>query len=302
MKPEFGSGYRRLSVFLKSWGRDCAGHAAVAVLRGLRLFPSSLLIAVGDPLLPAYIRLRRKHTNSLGRKWSATPWSSSLSPSIYYRMRLRLYAANLQLHGRPLRSEDFSVTGLHYWQAALESGRPVLLVGHHLGPVEYLHRVAAAMMGDGKSLHVLTASAFAAPLTRFMRRDREKFGARMIYPTEAASSLRKILRRGGVAALMLDQTAGVENARFALSSQLDCPFNWRPVEFMLRHGAWVVPVAARLQGSRTQVDFGAPLAGSQDKIASHRNALEEFALRACREAPEQFNWSYPRLRLTGNSR
>ncbi len=297
MKRGFFGHESNLAVGRESILRQASGHAAVALLRLFRITPKPILLSLGTTLLPLYLRVRKAHAQKLREKWNQTPWSRPLNLRDYYRMRLRLFHRNLQLHGRPLQVGEYTVSGLQHWNSALSSQKPVLLVSHHLGPVEFLHRVAAASMDSGRILQLLTAPAFSRILTAFMREGRERFGAKILPPDSAGLALRKILRNREVLAVMLDQTSRAKGGVLSVSPSLIGPFNWEPVEFMLFRGAWVVPVTARLMDTGVvHVAFEAPLIAGRENLPTLRRRLEEFVLRTWQASPEQGNWSYPRLR------
>jgi lauroyl/myristoyl acyltransferase len=271
------------------------GILAVAALRALRRLPlpfARFLLSPG-PLL--HRLLRRRQRARLRACFAAAPFAG-LSEGPYYRRRLDLLLRGLRSHGRPV-TEAFPrvrVEGGERYRAALASGRPVALLGLHAGPFELLHRIPEAP--EGRPFRILTAPAFAPALTRFMAEGREGPGKRILWVGGTGGrglekGLRETAERGGVLALMVDQhPGGADVGRLELWDRIRVPWPERLLAFLHGRGFVLLPLAARLEpGGGAEVRIYEPLPGPE---AEHVRAFLETAIGA---APEQWNWSYPKI-------
>ncbi len=274
-------------------GYDTAGFVAAGFLRGLSRLPPRIVVKVGSPLLPVY-RFFRPHWR---RRWSDLSRAVPLAwPSLaqYYRMRLRLATLALRqltghVHDQPIRC-----IGAGHYHAALASGRPLALVGWHQGPVELLHRLPQAP-ADGRPFLVLTASAFAAPLTRFLAAGRRQPGKQVVLESALHSSLRAWVRHRGVLAFMADQIPGQPRDFFTLWGSLRLPYAAALVEFCARHQAMVLPVHTRLDRNEVIFEIGAPL--NAPAPSALKEGLQRAMEKALAEAPDQYNWSYRKIHV-----
>ncbi len=270
-----------------------AGWLAVLLLRGLRRIPISLALALMVPALYAYPLFRRAHARRLRAAFAASPFRERLGLSRYYRMRARLLLLGLKAHGGPLPRHRSEGTG-HY-QAALASGRPVVLIGLHAGPLEMLHRIPPAPAG--KPFLILTAPAFAPTLTEYLATGREGEGKRILRTGAGGEKgleqgLRAVLSQGGVLALMADQYPGPsgENEFLELWDRVQVPYPGRMLRFLARQDCAFIPVSAFLGIDGVTVFRFHPGMARPDA-----SALRAFLEAAVAQAPEQWNWSYPKI-------
>jgi lauroyl/myristoyl acyltransferase len=276
--------------------RDLAGHLSVAALRGLGAMPRPLAARLLAPLLPAYARLRPSRSRRLEALFAASPFADRLNLEDYYRNRLDLLLRCLELHGSPEGRSGLEVEGEEGYLEALESGRPVALLGLHLGVVELLHRVPAAP--EGRPFRIVTASAFSGPLARYMRRGRERAGKTVLPNRALVSGLRGLADSRGVLAFMADQHPGSPPTWLRLWDRIEVPYPARLLAFLRGKDFRIVPVSTRLErDGRSRFRFHGPWPkASPGDSACHASLLRGFLEEAIATAPDQWNWSYPKLR------
>lgn len=189
------------------------------------------------------------------------------------------------------------VEGMQHYLAAMESDRPVALIGLHAGLFEELHRVPPP--APGKPFFILTAPAFSPPLTGFMARGRERNGKRILWigskgPRGLKAGLRGAIAGKGVLALMADQHPGPSGDCEFLSlwGKVKAPYPGRLLRFLADRDFLFVPVSTRLEADGTSV-FRYHAALQEPTPESIRGFLEA----AIAAAPDQWNWSYPKIRV-----
>ncbi|NOT29023.1 MAG: lysophospholipid acyltransferase family protein [Planctomycetes bacterium] len=190
------------------------------------------------------------------------------------------------------------VVGLEKLDAALASGRGVVLLGPHLGAWE--------MVGLYVSARAPTTSLYRAPrvpqLDGLYRRARERFGARLV-PADAGGvrELYRALQRGELVGVLPDQDPGPGAGLFA-------PFfgvlaNTSALTARLIASTRAVPLfgwAERLErGAGFRLHFVEPESSALRNPVDVEQAtralnLELERLILCR--PQQYLWSYRRFR------
>lgn len=228
-------------------------------------------------------------------------------------MRLGLLLRSLRLHGKPVPRGSVHVTGWEYYRKALENARPVALLGLHAGVLELLHRVPEAP--PDRPFLILTAPAFAPALTAFMAKGRERDGKSVVWnrkPAGAArlpgfglaSGLRSVVKSKGVLALMADQLPGPASETDYLYpwNRLRVPYPSRMLDFLVGNGFHILPVSTSLRADgKSDFRFHAawdPEAGpaGKDDLQTY---LRAFLEQGIAQAPEQWNWSYPKIMAVG---
>jgi lauroyl/myristoyl acyltransferase len=287
-----------------------AGALAVHLLRALGAIPARLAHACLAPALTPYPRLRGRQARRLRACFSVSPFAKSLDVETYYRSRLALLLSGLRAHGRPV-TEAFPhlrVEAEEAYARALASGRPVVLLGLHAGPWELSHRLPAAP--SNRPFAILTAPAFAPALTAFMAAGRERDGKRILWVGGGGergleAGLRSILDSRGVLAMMADQHPGPAEACEFLSlwGRIRSPYPGRLLRFLASRGCVFVPVSTRLEpdgavpGKDGAGDEGETAVltyhGTWDEAGPER--VSGFLERAIALAPDQWNWSYPKV-------
>lgn len=242
--------------------------------------------------MPLYPRVRRAQARRLAARFAASPFADRLTVGGYYRTRLGLLLHGLRHHGRPIPKASVEVQGESHYLEALAAGRPIALVGLHMGPVEILHRFPEAP--EGRPFRIMTADAFAGPLTAFLRAGRERDGKSILPNLDLAAGLREVTARSGVLAFMADQVPGDPDAWLELWDRIRIPWPRRLLQFLRDREFLLLPVSTRLDGDgRPRYRFHPAWDGSIPAEHSLRAFLEE----AIAIAPEQWNWSYPKLRI-----
>ena len=276
--------------------RMLAGHAAVGVLKILRRVSPCTGAKPWSPLLAAYALLRPGRARHLRRLFAASPFKG-LTVSSYYRARLELLGRCLHVHGRELRPDEMHVQGAEHYQAALSHGKPVVLLGLHLGAVEFLHRLPSAP--TGRPFRVLTAPAFSPPLTEYMAWGRERDGKQILRNDVLQYGLREILRGKGILAMMADQHPGKTDDFIHLWDRISVPYPARLLRFLAGHGCLALPVSTYMEADgmpsyRFHPIWEAAECSSPGALAVLVKAFMEEAIA---RAPEQWNWSYHKLKL-----
>ena len=90
------------------------------------------------------------------------------------------------------------------WRRALESNQGLILVSAHLGNWEVGMQYAACFM-QKPALGVAKKIRFR-PLNQWVHKLRTRFGINIIYKKGALPDMRQTLRRGGIVALLVDQS------------------------------------------------------------------------------------------------
>jgi len=284
--------------------RRAAGLLAVAILKGIARLPIPLVLACGIPLIPVYLALRPRMWKRL-RKAAPTSRQAPAFPVRYYGMRLRLVLLSLRhLRGLPDGCTHV-VENTDLYHAALRTGKPVVLLGWHQGPVELLHRIPHAAPEAANRFKVLmTAGAFAPALAGFLYAGRAVDGKLIARPGDK-TALRRWERERGILAVMVDQVPGLPDAWSELESGLEIPWPRRLMEWLEARDPVFLAVSVRWEaGDRILFRFDdiAPCASSSSSLAHDpegRNALRDrlgpVMSESLRRAPEQYNWSYGKI-------
>ena len=253
--------------------RALAGFAVVAMLRILGLFPPRFIVALGTPWLPIYAILRRKSFT-------------------YYHMRLHLAALSLRHLTGHWNDCPTPIEGEEHYLIALASGKPVALLGWHQGPVELLHHVPPVPK-DGRPFFIATAQGFTPLLTRLMRQGREQPGKQTVLVNEQSPALRTWVRQQGVLAVMVDQVPGTPEDWFSLwQGEVEIPYPKKLLDWMRDQDAVFIAVSARLK-NHDSILF------RYEPVQPDAEGLQRLMETAIAEAKDQYNWSYPKIRISG---
>jgi lauroyl/myristoyl acyltransferase len=291
-----------------------AGHACVFILTALGSLPPKATRIFLSPFLFLYPRLRPAHCARLSARFAASPFRGDLEPARYYAMRLRLLLSGLCAHVRRTAADgaatvaDLEPEGWETYLAALASDRPIALIGLHAGPWEELHRVPPAR--EGRPFLILTAPAFSPPLTAFMAKGRESGGKSIIWigsdgKRGLAAGIRAVQSGRGILALMADQHPDPgEEEWLSLWDRIRIPYPARLLRSLAAHDFLFMPVSIRISAEGTPLyRFHSPwdsrdIAGESADIGSMALAakVRDFLETAIAVAPDQWNWSYPKIR------
>ena len=265
--------------------RSLAGWLAVAALKFLSQFPPHWIVAMGTPWLPFYALCRPSIRQRLGRL------PHPLTSLAYYRMRLRLAALSLRHLTGHENDVPVRVKGEEHYHAALATGKPVALLGWHQGPVELLHRIPS-IPENGRPFFIFTAGGFAPRLTQLLRRGRKQSGKQIVSPESQHAALRSWARQSGVLAVMMDQVPGRPRDWLSLWNgkvELPCPRNL--MDWLSERNAVCLAVSTKLEEDGSIVFEYQPVQPDEKNLG----LLIEKAIAA---APEQYNWSYPKIRVS----
>lgn len=302
---------------------EAAGRLCVACLSALRLVPTGVTERLLSPALTLYPLLRPGQSARLKARFAAVPLRVSLDLDFYYSTRLGLLLRGLACHGKPLPeapqgthesmrewAPELKVTvhGETHYREALARRRPIALIGLHAGMVELLHRIPQAP--EGRPFFILTAPAFSPPLTRYMAHGREMDGKLILWAGKGdgqrglEKGLRNVIAANGVLALMADQHPGPadECEYLMLWDRVRIPWPGRLIRFLASQGFLCVPVSTRMlrvgsagssEGFKSVARFDFhPVMPQADA-----DGIRTFLEKAISEAPEQWNWSYPKIRI-----
>jgi lauroyl/myristoyl acyltransferase len=291
--------------------RTAAGYTAVTVLTVFARLPLRASNALGETLLPAYALLRmrtRKVLSALGR------CGIRVSPLAYYRMRLRLALLSLRHNSNLNDGCTHHVQGRDLFEAALATGRPVVLLGWHQGPVELLHRIPAEDLkridqGAGRTVTLMTASAFSPVLADWMASGRAGDLTRVIRPGDT-QGLRAWARESGVLAVMVDQVPATPDAWISLwNDTIHMPWPRRLMAWLCLQNPVFLTVSTRWRRGRHIIfeyealsripERGTNLTDGREPITEHdiKHGVTMGMARALAQAPEQYNWSYRKIRV-----
>jgi lauroyl/myristoyl acyltransferase len=247
-----------------------------------------------SPWLGAYPALRPSHARRLEALFDVSPFAGTLTLDAYYRRRLDLALASLRLHGRPLDCAAVRVEGGERYREALASGRPLALMGLHMGVVELLHRLPEAP--EGRPFRIVTAGGFAGPLSDFLREGRERGGKTVLSNHALAGSLKGLVGAGGVLAFMADQVPGSPEDRVVLWNSVELPWPRRLIRFLRERNCAILPVSTRVAEDGTwDYRYHVPWPDAGYGVEDSER-VKSFLEEAIAWAPDQWNWSYPKLR------
>jgi KDO2-lipid IV(A) lauroyltransferase len=257
----------------------------VAVVTALRLLPKASGREVCRLLARVAGRLRRREREQARVNLAvALPELSSAAREVLLSRVADALGRNLytMLTLERHRSRDFAgITedGALAAIAALQArGRGVLILTGHIGCWELLGAFLAARLG---ALAVVTGTVHNAPVDRLLQQQRLRLGLTPLPRQGGLKSLLRVLRRGGVVAVLLDQNTRVQNMDVPFFGQ-SAPTAVGFAKLALRYGVPVLPVAIGREGRGHHVRHLAPLYpdGGTDVASIHR-----FLVR-CNEALE----------------
>lgn len=281
--------------------------AAYLVLRGLFLpLPARFAHAVGRGAGRLYrlVDRRRRHltADNLARAYPEMP------PGEVDGLSRRVFAHFGGLAADLLRSEReplerllarVEVVGLEHARRAAASGRGVFFATPHLGNWEWAALVTGA---NGIPITIVARPLDNPLLDARLVAMRERTGGRVVSKRDAARTLLKTLRAGGVVGILADQRARPPDA-------VTVPFFGRPAltttavaRLAARTGALVLPVVClRTSPGRYRLVYSEPLDPAAlpgverevDALTARITALVESQIRS---APDQWLWLHDRWR------
>ena len=189
------------------------------------------------------------------------------------------------------------VEGLEHLQRAQQSKKGLIIVSGHLGSWEMGVLYACCIL-EKPSLGVVKKIRFA-PLNRRIHRLRTRFGLKIVYKKGAMPEMRKMLRRGGILGLLVDQSRrseGVEVTFFGhkvtatpaaafLAIRCKCPV--LPI-FCVRktNGQLIMEVNSPLEMKRT--------GDLRSDLQANTQIITDAVEKAVRKYPDQWFWVHKR--------
>lgn len=192
------------------------------------------------------------------------------------------------------------VVGVERVRSALATGRGLFLLTAHLGNWEYS---ALATAAAGVPVAVIARPLDNPLLEALLRRFRERNGNTVVYKTEAAREMLRVVKRGRVVGILADQHARTPDA-------LAIPFFGRPAattsivaRLADRTEALVIPTfCVRTGPARYRMEYGEEidvrtLSPEEREPAALTARFNLEVERTVRRAPEQWLWLHNRWRL-----
>lgn len=217
----------------------------------------------------------------------------------------------LELLRMPLMDEAYSETHIdrenwHHLEEALAQGRGVVAVTAHQGNFDV---AATSQSARGVTINALYKEVRWAHARRFLWRERERVGVKIILPKRSQRDILRALRAGGIVAFVVDQHMpphrGVVTEFFGrLVSTTPAP-----ALFALKTGAVVVPLYMRREGetARQTMVMGAPIpmeepyADRKENLRHNTQRINDWLEGVIREHPEQWLWLHRRFKVENNA-
>ena len=193
--------------------------------------------------------------------------------------------------------QRIQVAGIEHLQRAQQSKRGLIIVSGHLGSWE-MGLLYACCILQKPSLGVAKKIRFA-PLNRWIHRLRTRFGLKIVYKKGALPEMRKMLRRGGILGLLVDQSRrseGVEVTFFGhkVTATPAAAF------LAIRCGCPVLPIfcVREADGRLTmEVQPALELKRSGDlraDVQANTQVITDILEQAVRRYPDQWFWVHKR--------
>ena len=200
-------------------------------------------------------------------------------------------------YGKPGAQELFEVEGLDHLQRATDAGQGVLLVSAHFGNWEVAHLRQAALGFPAVSVVKPSTNGL---IEKEVTGWRESTGSWIVPMEGAVKKIPRVLKRGGLAALLIDQ-------HIATPPMVFLPFLGRPAAFVptvgslaVRMGAAVIPFKTTpLAEGRYRVEYFPRLRetseGSFDeRVLEMTGEVVRLFEDWIREEPENWLWLHDR--------
>ena len=189
------------------------------------------------------------------------------------------------------------VVGLEHLQRAQQSQKGLIIVSGHLGSWE-MGLLYACCILDKPSLGVAKKFRFG-PLNRRIHDLRTRFGLKIVYKKGALPEMRKMLRRGGIIGLLVDQSRrseGVEVTFFGhkVTATPAAAF------LAIRYKCPVLPIfCVRNANGQLIMEVNAPLEIMQtgdlrSDLQTNTQMITDAVERAVRRYPDQWFWVHKR--------
>lgn len=230
--------------------------------------------------------IRRVATHLAQSKLSYLPTSKQVYWSLFQNGLDSLRA----LHGRRSMAQRVHIENASLLEGLLQAKRPVVIVSIHTGAFELLHH---SLTHFGRPVQLVTSYQPSLGRERYLRHLRSTPHTRILFPAEASTALRTLLRHGEMLALMVDQSREGKGT--------PCQFLGRTNTLWLRlpcqankAGAYLLTYRALRNGDQHILRFGTVYEPSTPIEFLSERLAEEFSTWV-RECPEQWCWNYLKL-------
>jgi len=282
-------------------GADDGGHASRSIIGKI---PHRHLVGLGKILGSAVYLLDVPHRRIVRRnlQFAHHHWNREKVKNISRRVFQNLGISFLEFLQMATLSREqllgrLRVVGLENLQTALECNKGLIIVSAHLGSWEtgllfFCCYIQQPFLGVAKKIRF-------APLNRWVHRLRNRFGIKIVYKKGALPEMRRMLRRGGVIGLLVDQSRRSEG--------VDVNFFGRRVTatpaaafLAIRCQSPVLPIfCVRDNNGRLTVVVKPPLemkrsGDLRSDIQTNTQIITDVVEKAVRKYPDQWFWVHKR--------
>ncbi|MBW2700810.1 MAG: lysophospholipid acyltransferase family protein [Deltaproteobacteria bacterium] len=191
--------------------------------------------------------------------------------------------------------------GLEIFEEARALGRGVIVVTGHFGNFDL---IACAEALRGIPLHALTRESSAKGVNRFWMKVRARCGLHLLGVKTSPIKLGRILKKGGVLVLMVDQHMPEGRGIPVPFFGRDASTTHAPAVLALATGAVLLPVSSeRLAAGRHRVKVDPPIelrreASRQAEIERITLAINRWLEARIRARPDHWLWVHRRWKLS----
>jgi KDO2-lipid IV(A) lauroyltransferase len=189
------------------------------------------------------------------------------------------------------------VFGAERWRHALDQNRGLIIVSAHLGNWEVGMQYAACFMqkpalGVAKKIHF-------RPMDKWIHKLRTRFGNKIIYKKGALPDMRQALRKGGIVAMLVDQSKRREGVDVDFFDYT-VPATPAAAFLAIRCKSPVLPIfCIREANGQLTIHVDPPLNFSwsgdlRADVRSNTQLITQSVERAIRQYPEQWFWVHKR--------
>ncbi|MBI4839447.1 MAG: lysophospholipid acyltransferase family protein [Nitrospirae bacterium] len=207
--------------------------------------------------------------------------------------------------GRDSLMKDIAFEGAEHYKKAKEKGRGVLIITGHCGNWELL---SLACSWNGFPLSVVARQLNNPYLNRFLERLRTKFGNKVVYKSGALKEVLGILKKGGTAGILMDQSV-TENEAVITEFFGEKVYAMKiPALLAIKTGAAVVPIFIKyLGGGRHRAWFEEELKVMETEITEADAVSNTKFFLSCiekyiKENPAEWLWIHRRWKLSHGRR
>jgi KDO2-lipid IV(A) lauroyltransferase len=172
----------------------------------------------------------------------------------------------------------------------LALNKPVVVVSIHMGAFEMLHRVLA---GFGAPVRLIVSKHLPRGIERYLHKARAVANLVTYNPGESAQLLRDLLRKGGILAILCDQSRHGKGVPLPLLGRLTELWTRIPCA-ACSAGATVLSIRAIRRGRTHEIHFETLYAPETPADSLNQELAKEFETWIL-DSPAQWSWNYPRL-------